>query len=782
MNGNSIIQFANQMSFDVAPTAHTKEQAWGDSLLYRSGAFPEYRPDELFSKKGDKIYKKMMIDEQCKSVVRFRRDATTGREWFFNLPETDELSDSEKQMRVDLFYEIIEQMPGTLKPKLDGIMSAMQHGYSLTEKVFRQIEFEKKTWWGLKNLRTKDFSSFYFYLDEYGEMTKFEQLVDGMTQVLDIRDFIHHVQNSDVHEYYGQSELREAYRSYYSKDICIRFHNMYLERTAGGFIWVQPSDKKILNVNSAEYNSLQTALQKIRNNTVMILPSGYTLNIQHPLDTQAFERAISMHDKGIAKSLLMPNLLGLSEQGNTGSYSQSKTQLEAFLWMLESERKSLEETLNEQLFKQLGLINFGDNFYPTFEFKNLSFEQIKDLILTWQGLVGVRAVHNTPEDEAYIRNLLGFPELSEEYINGNESDEDEQDIGGASEIPEDDIDGNNDSGGGDSIGDGGDNNGRPDKSSQNNRTLDETVMGDPITINNQRFTKAVRRVDFANIDRSSTAIEFVAVDALGNAVADMTDSMIKILLEIDIDNPDFKKINALKPNSSDKKEINKVITKTLKDTWGLGKIHAENEVKMALGPKKTLLKRLNFVALEEIAAEYFRTKSFGIAGDLSDKVTAVIRQSILNGIKNQKSIEQIRDDIYRKLGKDGMLPADRFPEEYLIDAFEDFNPEHRLNTIIRTNSFEAINEGRKAYFQDPALGGFVEAYEYSAILDGRTTAICSSLGNPDNPQTHAVGNPVWDSITPPNHFNCRSILVPLIRGDEWQESGPPQVQPAEGFG
>jgi SPP1 gp7 family putative phage head morphogenesis protein len=118
-------------------------------------------------------------------------------------------------------------------------------------------------------------------------------------------------------------------------------------------------------------------------------------------------------------------------------------------------------------------------------------------------------------------------------------------------------------------------------------------------------------------------------------------------------------------------------------------------------------------------------------------------------------------------------------EELLGDALGTANVPAYLNTLARTNTFEALNEARYAEFTDPALSDFVLALEYSAVLDDRTTEICMALdGN-----VWADDNPVWDDYRPPNHYNCRSVLVPVTSADGWNgiESDPPTVEPAAGF-
>jgi SPP1 gp7 family putative phage head morphogenesis protein len=82
---------------------------------------------------------------------------------------------------------------------------------------------------------------------------------------------------------------------------------------------------------------------------------------------------------------------------------------------------------------------------------------------------------------------------------------------------------------------------------------------------------------------------------------------------------------------------------------------------------------------------------------------------------------------------------------------------HRLNTIVRTNSTEAFNEGLKHSLDQEVADGDIIGWEYSAILDGRQTDICEHLDElifkPDSPSLQAM--------TPPNHFNCRSVLIPV---------------------
>ncbi|WLR49584.1 minor capsid protein (plasmid) [Halobacillus litoralis] len=100
---------------------------------------------------------------------------------------------------------------------------------------------------------------------------------------------------------------------------------------------------------------------------------------------------------------------------------------------------------------------------------------------------------------------------------------------------------------------------------------------------------------------------------------------------------------------------------------------------------------------------------------------------------------------------------------------------NRLNTIARTESTKAYNSGRVAEYHNSRI---VEAVQYSAILDNRTTTFCRGL----NGKIMEKSSYLVALYQPPNHFNCRSLLVPITKYDEWEESDFTGVEkPQDGF-
>lgn len=799
------------------------EAAWSESSMYRGADFPKYNPDDLLTRKGYAVYRKMMIDEQVKAVVRFKRDAITSRDYMFLLDDSD-LSEEEVDLRKAVFAKAITAMTTPFTDALNGIMSAMYNGFSITEKLLNHFEYDGRTWYGVDKLKQRPCDSFLFHTDAHGNVEKFVQQFEAMEQELDITAFIHFVQNPDFDTHYGRSELRECYRAWFSKDMVIKFQNIHLERFAAGFVWAAPKEGKVLTAGTPEFTSLQNVMKNLQATSSIILPSGIELNIEHPATTDAFERAIAQHDKAIAKALLVPNLLGISEQGSTGSFAQSKTQLEAFLWTLDADATRLEQTLNVQLFKQLGDLNFGDGKYPVFKFKPVSDERKLEIVKIWMTLVTAGAVQATDLDEAYIRDALEMPkkvviegDAPDLILNGAQV---QSLVGIVSQVgagtispeaakavitavfpitPEQaaamvdsakvekpasteptaiipPVEGEGATGeeGADTkqpkIGDDG----KPVLDAQGKPVMEETVVG-KMQISVSAFSKAMKRVDFAVIankaDNTSedTAYELAAINSA--AVARLVALAEELKLGTADGNPDD--LNKIAFSPAEVASLKNATTKGLKEAWNIGESHAKRELMKAQGGAAFAA---NDLALQDVAAKYLKAKGYTLAGDISNATQKTIRNILMEGVKVSKTHAETKQAIYKALESDGLVTEEAVVEALGASTVKQANA--RIATAIRTTAFEAINEARYQLFSDPDLQGFVEALEYSAVLDDRTTEICQQLDG----QTYGIDSEEWSTFRPPNHFNCRSILVPVTVRDTWTQSDAPTVGPQKGFG
>ena len=140
-----------------------------------------------------------------------------------------------------------------------------------------------------------------------------------------------------------------------------------------------------------------------------------------------------------------------------------------------------------------------------------------------------------------------------------------------------------------------------------------------------------------------------------------------------------------------------------------------------------------------------------MAGDLTDKMRGIIQTQLLQAVKSGKRPEQTASDIYAALIRKGMTTFEAMTgivdqaliqstEEALLDALPTVNVPAYLNTLARTNTFEAMNEARFAEFTDRKVADFVVALQYSAVMDDRTTHICEMLDG----AVYVPDSPVWN--------------------------------------
>lgn len=737
------------------------EVAWSESKLYNAD-FPKYNPDELIGRKGFKIYRQMMVDEQVKAVMKFKRDAITSREIVFRMPNSEgklEAPDSEANKRVQIYEAMIRNTFGSFTDGMNFILMAMYQGFSLTEKLIDIFEFENKPYLGIKELIPKPFETFEFYTDKFGQIQRTVQKLDNQEKSIDLDRFVYYVQNPEFDRHYGQSDLRAAYRAWYSKDVIIRFYNQFLERFAGGFVIGKPTSGSSITPGTPNYNALLAAMDSIQTQASILLPHNVEIDVERPSTTDQFQMAIELHDLSIAKALLIPNLLGITPQATSGGggYAQANTQLEAFLWTLDSDAKRLEESVNEQIFEPLSKLNFADGVGPRMQFKAVSDTKKLEIVKTWKELVVGGAAEATDTDEHYLRELLNFP-YKGEPLNL------QQKVGDPSAVP---------------------------PQSRTRGPVEEPNQQRRKTAS-RAFSRATNRVSFAVIERRANKLEDDAVIKVENQIASMVSDLATRISEEKLGTPaSDTPIDTIDFNPRQKNKVKKALERVLAEAWTLGVRHAKDEIGMA----HTESIQINMARVDEFADEFLRSSAYRAFGVMNDDMKRIVQQVLANAVKFSWTTDEIIRKVYDSLTKAGFITLNTNIEatgrtaRELEEAIETaLGGAHRVRTAVRTNAFEAINEARYSAFTDPQLDGFVVAMEYSAILDSRTTDICRHLDD----RVYAVDDPIWNGIRPPNHFNCRSILVPVtiideevtgkdnVEGSRW--SRPPSISPQTGFG
>src|ERR1044072_9234793 len=144
------------------------------TTVERTGYWPQgykqvrFNPDDLLGRKGIRVYQKMRLDEQVKAVMNFTRDAITARGFSFKYEDDSPLSQTQREERVKVFTKILRKMNGSFIDSLNVIATGRDFGFSMTEKVYTDVEIDGKTYVGLNMLLGRDPSTFKFHTDEWG--------------------------------------------------------------------------------------------------------------------------------------------------------------------------------------------------------------------------------------------------------------------------------------------------------------------------------------------------------------------------------------------------------------------------------------------------------------------------------------------------------------------------------------------------------------------------------------------------------------------------------------
>ncbi len=137
----------------------------------------------------------------------------------------------------------------------------------------------------------------------------------------------------------------------------------------------------------------------------------------------------------------------------------------------------------------------------------------------------------------------------------------------------------------------------------------------------------------------------------------------------------------------------------------------------------------------------------------------------------QKILDNKTSDIMKTARNAGMSKASFYPMSKELDmytkgtilaaiegALKDYaEKENVMDGNSITNM--AYNLGIK---DTATTDNEIVGFEYSAELDGGTTELCRELDG----QTRAIDDDKSAELDPPNHFGCRSILIPITRAEQ----------------
>jgi len=686
------------------------------STMYPPSQFTPYNPDTLVRRKGGNqglsVYEEMRNDDAVKAGLFAKKAAILSAGWSIKAASDEE---KDKEIADFITNNFKDWLEGNFDSNLYEMLSALDYGFSVTEKVY-DVENGKMF---LKCLKTRPPHSFEFDLDDYGNFKNggLSQWSMSGLESLPIDKFVIYSYNKEFDNYYGNSDLRAAYRSWFSKDNIIKFQLIFLERFGNPLVLI----KYDRTASAAQREEMKKIAENISATTGVVASKETEISIlESTSKTSAdFNAAIQQHNSSILRAILMPNLLGFGDQSG-GSYALGKKQSDMFIWVLSKIRNEVETLIDEDIIRELVILNFGEQEkYPHFLFNPLGEDDNNakaTIIIDSIQRAGLQLSEN---DENYLRGLLGMPERDKEEVqNGNEA------------------------------GTIGDNTGSDD-------TLDVDVS--EFKLKRQPTKWEAERVDFQQLNKDIDENVEKGIVSLSEIIAKMRDDFTsQILNKKIIEKQDIKGVADLEFKFI--REYSLTAEGILRKAYDKGEVLAKDIIKKS---KKDFAKQVTTGGglVKTKAIQYLKEKARMMTADIPLRLQNTAKEILIEGVKNGDDVKSILsrvDDAFADY-------VDKYANIKDIETIVDYS--NKLYTNINTNIASALSTGMDSYNKDLEQEGEIIAYRWSAVLDGSTTEGCQALDG----LVYAVDDPVFNSLHYPRHFNCRSVKLPVLFGEMTKE-------------
>ena len=672
--------------------------------------FP-YNPDSLVRGNNYSIYDEMHDDDQVKVAMSLKKDMVLNTGW------TIRCDNKEIQKAITDNLENIglgNGLESGFEESLRDILSAYGYGFNLSEPLYRSPNESTSGKWELKTIKVRPPHSFTFEINDKGDVIQIKQFANRGILVFSPNDFMHHVYQPEFGNPYGKSDLKAAHPAWKAKKFIYRMSMRYAERFAGALTIGRYSP----SMSPSDISRLHTVIQSIQDNTSLTIPEEAKIELLQVTkdSSDVYERMLNMLNMWIARAILIPDLMGVSgEKTSGGSLSLGKEHFKIFLNSIQNDRISLQKKITLRVIKPLVEANYGN--YPCFfEFKPMEIGEQNELLRMWIDAVNGRMFKPTEDEINHLRSKTGFPEGPVEF----NADPVQFDPEGNP------IDQRN------PFGKKTGNPGKEKKPANPGKKEEKDYAFRP-------KSNFEHKMDFASIEKTLEKSDNSLSKELLALVKDQARDIIEqVRSKGIIEKFRPERLQELTPRYQ--RDMNDLIKGHFIRLFKSGVEFARHEV----------YGNLNKFSDADIFPDEFediiRADSFKLTGDISQDVLKRAGNIILDGIKSGAGQGEITRRIMEQIG------------EY---------EERHIQTIVRTKTTEVFNASRKTFFDtDETAKEIITGYQFSAVMDDRTSAVCAEL---DGRSYDKSDEDYLARITPPLHFNCRSLLVPVTRFESQED-------------
>jgi len=651
-----------------------------------------YNPDDLYQKAGDhSIYEEMALDDQVSVCLQLKKDLIVGGGW-------DIICDDESNQAIgdDIYSRLEEDPDEALDDYLDTLVdNANIFGFGLAEKVF-----QKRTdgTLSLKSLKTRHPDSWLIHTDIKGNIESYEQRASNNSIYIDPKSIMAYTPNRSTVGPYGRSDLRKIYSAWFTKRHISRYYSIFLEKAASPI----PVAKYDTNLPDDKVTDLHNIIKKFQTKTALTIPKQIEIEfLEAKSNGDAFIKGINIFNMFIGRGMFIPDLLGLSgSESGGGSQALGREQVEMFLKHIDHRRRTVERLINKQIIQPLCVYNYGFmEHYPKFQFRPITQEDTKEYARLYIEAVKGKFYEPTEQEVNHLRSLLKFPEGDVELIKqGSAGGQPFNPFAPKAKINEEE----------------------PEEAEEEEVEEEEEKEEFKFAMYPKIVGDYADKVDFKTLEEMLNADEKSLLSELTPLINEIYKDLFAQLERKRIlgNNPKPEKLGELK-------------LKKLATMNSIMKRHfAESYKKQGNLAMSELLKSKFAQPLpSDKFLDVLNTEIYDFIGDWEYKVTQAARLEMITAIKDGKPLSSVIDLLDTQGKQDSQVALERY---------------------ARTKYTEVMNKARIAVYDEMEI---VDSYQYSAILDGRTSDVCAGL--------HGKIFKKGTEPVPPLHFNCRSTLIPI---------------------
>lgn len=380
----------------------------------RKDNFQMLSPDDLLTRRGWRIYREMMADDQVKACIWYKKTLLCARPFDIK-PVSD---NTEDKAAAEFVFKNLNAV--NFKRILWEMLSAFTYGFSAGEILWEiKDDSTGNPKMFLKTVKFRDPEWMYINVDIRGNISEFIQkppvLLGGQKEIhIPPEKMLHYSYQREFSNHYGVSDLRACYRAWWSKKYVTQFWNVFLERFGA------PLMKMSYPAGASE--QLKSTLKDIMSNlsakTDILVPEGVVIDLIEATraGTAKYEEALNYYDTRIATAVLIPALLGMGGSDvKRGSDSQSRLHLRTLMKVIQYIGEELAVEIKEKIIKPLVDANFNVTEYPDFIFQDYGEFESFEITNAIKELFNAGLLDADQEDINFARSILGLPIRGEDH-------------------------------------------------------------------------------------------------------------------------------------------------------------------------------------------------------------------------------------------------------------------------------------------------------------------------------------------------------------------------------